>query len=208
MTTQEYILYSLKRPGASYIKSASFGEIIEYPETQSINRNTQWDDETIVLGEITVGRKGTIVYNFSVPPAILSKARLAKIYIDRLQFSGVRKKAVGKVIIGKSTLYFIQDQPTSLPIWFVDKPDQAVIKGFWAKKTWQRSKEPQLEYYPNESCIQIPCTLLSPETAITIEVGEMQEIVIHSIELRIWQRARRRLKGTHTRKLFHRKTYD
>lgn len=185
MTTRERILCSFKKSGASYNKRLSSGEIIEYPETQSINRNTRWNRETIVLGEITVGRKGTIVYNFKIPPATLPKAKDAKIYIDRLQFSGVRKNAVGKVIIGKSTLYFIQDQPTSLPVW-IDS-HQAVIKGFWAERTWQKSKEPQLEYCSEEFSIRIPRELLSAETAITIEVSEMQEIVICSIELKIWR---------------------
>ncbi|MFC1486597.1 hypothetical protein ACFLRN_02755 [Thermoproteota archaeon] len=139
------------------------------------------------MGEITVGKRGVVTYKFLVSNEIIPKARFSEIYINQLCFNGKRENAIAKINVGKSTLFFIQNKPSPLPAFLSNKSEQ-IIDGFIAEETWQKSNEPKITFQPEKSSVKLSCELLSPEMLLTIEVSEMQEIVIHSIELKIWYR--------------------
>jgi len=173
------LIYSCKKLGTDFVGAKSFGDIIEYPETRQIHRTTKWKKGTIILGELTTGRKGLVTYEFNISEDLLAEAKYAEIHVDKLFFNGRREKAIGKVRIGNSELFFIQDLSTG-------KPYQHLLGGFWAKRTWQKPDQPKMIFHPEKSCIQIPFELLSKEIRCAIEVSEIQQIIIRSIELKIF----------------------
>ena len=203
------VIYDYKRPGICYDRNESDGEITKY---RKIKLDHTWIDdedratgrfseETIILGEITCGRGGYVTYNFSIPEDVLKKAKHAELYIDRFIFSGRREKAVARIKIGSSELFFVQDTP------FSGNPEETYWSyngGYVAVDAYQKPAEPRLKLQMQKvpefwtsvipklhlrkipHYILVPSSLIRREIKCRIEVSELQAIIIHYVELKVY----------------------
>jgi len=177
-------IFTARILGSQYDRSLSDGEIIEYPETKLIHRTTKWDEGTIILGELTSGQGGTVAYNFHIPRHVVSDVKYAELRIDtkpkKIWFHGKLRSAVASINVNdECTLFFPQDSPS-------DRPSSELGGGYISYKSYPKPDKAPIQYFYKRSCIKLHKDLLKEELRMEISVMDLQQIVIKSLDLRVY----------------------